>query len=214
MAPDLKSSATRRKTEAMTTWIAMLRAVNLGARNKVPMPALREALTDAGLGEVRTYVQSGNIAFTSRHRSPDAVASKVRDVVRREFDVDQPVLVRSIEQIETVIAGNPYPRAALDRPKLLHVTFLTSVPEPAGVQTVHSDPVSRDVCRIVGAHLYVDFAESVHGSRLSAQWITRRLGVDGTARNWRTVLALMDLAKDVPDAAPGGAATQRPAPPG
>jgi len=78
---------------------------------------------------------------------------------------------------------------------------------------VHADPLSRDVCRVVGADLYVDFGESVHGSRLSGQWFERRLGVEGTARNWRTVLALLDLAQAVP-AAPVGGGTQRSEPPG
>jgi len=182
----------------MTTWIALLRAVNLGARNKVPMPALRDALTQNGLGDVRTYVQSGNIAFVSRHRSPAAVSRNVRDVVRREFGVDQPVVVRTREQIESVIGSNPYPRAALDRPRVLHVVFLTGVPDPGGIAEVHTDPLSRDACRIVGADLYVDFGESVHASKLSATWFARRLGVEGTARNWRTVLALVDLAREAP----------------
>lgn len=191
----------------MTTWIALLRAVNLGARNKVPMPALRAALTGAGMRDVRTYVQSGNIAFDSRHRTPEAVSTKVRDVVRREFGVDQPVVVRTGEQIERVIADNPYPHAALDRPKLLHVTFLTAVPEAAAVELVHTDPLSRDACRVVGADLYVDHEAGVHGSRFTGSWFDGRLGVDGTARNWRTVLALLDLAQ-----APG--ARRRPEPPG
>lgn len=186
----------------MTTWIALLRAVNLGARNKVPMPALREALGQAGMRHVRTYVQSGNIAFTSRHRSPVSVAAAVRAVVRHEFDVDQPVVVRTRAQVETVVAANPYPRAAVDRPTLLHVIFLTAEPDPAGVELVHTDPFSRDVCRVVGADLYVDFGDSVHESRLSGSWFARRLGVEGTARNWRTVLALLDLAQHPTDGGP------------
>lgn len=179
----------------MTTWIALLRAVNLGARNKVPMPGLREALTAAGLRDVRTYVQSGNVAFDSRHRSPASVSTAVREVVRREFGVDQPVVVRTGEQIASVVAGNPYPEAAVERPKLLHVTFLTAVPEPARVALVHEDPISSDVCRIVGADLYVDHQASVHGSRFTGSWFDRHLGVEGTARNWRTVLALLALAQ-------------------
>jgi uncharacterized protein (DUF1697 family) len=84
------------------------------------MPALREALADAGFTEVQTYVQSGNVVFTSRHRSPAAVADAVRDLVRDRFDVDQPVVVRTPEQIGSLIEANPFADAAAERPKLLH----------------------------------------------------------------------------------------------
>jgi uncharacterized protein (DUF1697 family) len=177
----------------MATWICLLRAINLGSRNKVPMPALREALADAGFTEVQTYVQSGNVVFTSRHRSPAAVADAVRDLVRDRFDVDQPVVVRTPEQIGSLIEANPFADAAAERPKLLHVVFLTEQPPADAVTGVHADELTRDVVRIIGPDMYVDYGESVHASKLSPAYFSRRLGVDGTARNWRTVLALAEM---------------------
>jgi uncharacterized protein (DUF1697 family) len=182
----------------MATWICLLRAINLGARNKVPMPALREALAEQGFTDVRTHVQSGNVVLSSRHRSVDAVASAVRTLVAERFDVDQPVVVRTPPQLHAVVAGNPFPKAALERPKVLHVVFLTGTPEADAADALHTDELTRDVVRVVGADMYVDYGQDVHTSRLSPDYFQRRLGVAGTARNWRTVLALAEMVPPQP----------------
>lgn len=174
----------------MVRWVCLLRAINLGARNKVPMPALRAALTDAGFTEVQTYVNSGNVVVTSGHRSPGALSEAVRELVRERFDVDQPVVVRTPVQVRRVVDANPFVEAATQRPKLLHVIFLVAAPAAEAVARVHGDDLTRDVVRVVGDDMYVDYGDAVHGSKLTPAYFGRRLGVDGTARNWRTVLAL------------------------
>lgn len=179
----------------VVTWICLLRAVNLGARNKVPMRALRERLTDVGFGGVRTYVQSGNLVVTSHHRSPQAVAQAVATVVRDDFGVAEPVIVRTSEQIDDIVAGNPFPQAAMDRPKQLHVSFLLGTPDRVGADAIHADELTCGACRVIGDHVYIDFRDGVHGSRLTGAYFAKRLGVGGTARNWRTVLALTELAR-------------------
>lgn len=178
----------------MPTWIALLRAINLGARNKVSMPRLRELLAANGFDDVRTYVQSGNIVARSRQRSAPAVQERVAQLITREFGLTVPVVVRSPDEVGAVIRSNPFPEAARARPKLLHVSFLSGDPDPGGVAALHGDEVSGDRCRVDGRHLYVDYAEGMHGSRLTPAYFSRRLGVDGTARNWRTVLALAELS--------------------
>lgn len=181
----------------MARWVCLLRAVNLGARNKVPMPALREALSEAGFSEVQTYVQSGNIVVVSGHRSSRVVSDTVRRLVRERFDVDQPVVVRTPAQIHRLVASNPFPAAAKQRPKLLHVHFLVAAPEPAAVERVHADELTSDVVRIIGDDMYVDYVDAVHGSKLTPAYFGRRLRVEGTARNWRTVLALAEMTASV-----------------
>ncbi len=182
----------------MPTWISLLRAINLGSRNQVSMPALRAALAEAGFDDVRTHLQSGNVVARSAHRSPAAVADKMQTLLRTGFGVVVPVVVRTPEQLRQVVAGNPFPAAAEQRPKMLHVSFLGAVPDPSAVAALHSDAATEHTCRVEGDHLYVDYGEGVHGSRLTAAYLERRLGVPGTARNWRTVLALAELVADEP----------------
>jgi len=178
------------------TWVCLLRAVNLGKRNQVSMPILRQVLSDAGFTDVATYVQSGNVVARSSHRSPATVAERVRDLVKAEFGLDVPVVVRTPEQLERVVAANPFPQAAAERPNILHVMFLGGVPKPEAVRTLHSDETTRDVCRVDGDNLYIDYGHGVHGNRLSAAYLSRRLGLDGTARNWRTVTTLAEMASE------------------
>jgi uncharacterized protein (DUF1697 family) len=178
----------------MPTWIGLLRAINLPSHNKVAMPRLREALTKDGFTDVRTYVQSGNIVLGSRQRSAAAVGKRIGAVIEDEFGLSVPVVVRSPAEIAAVISANPFPEAAAERPKMLHVTFLDADPDADGVDTVHTDDLTRDVCRVDGRQLYVDYVNGVHGSKLTPTYFSRRLGVDGTARNWRTVLALAELS--------------------
>ena len=103
-------------------------------------------------------------------------------------------MVRTPAEIAAVIDANPFPEAAAERPKMLHVSFLDADPDADGVDAIHTDDLTRDVCRVDGRHLYVDYVNGVHGSKLTPTYFSRRLRVDGTARNWRTVLALAELS--------------------
>ena len=118
----------------MPTWVALLRAVNLGARNKVPMPRLREALSEAGFTAVRTYVNSGNVVLDATLRSPARVGRAVHDVIAAEFGVDTPVIVRTGRQLAAVLDWNPFPAAAADHPKLVAVLHLSAEPAAAAVE--------------------------------------------------------------------------------
>jgi uncharacterized protein (DUF1697 family) len=178
----------------MPTWIAMLRAVNVGGRNMISMPRLREALGADGFGEVRTYVQSGNIVARAPQRSSTAVEKRIGALIAKEFGLTVPVVARTPREIAEVIDGNPFPAAADERPKLLHVTFLAGTPVADGVTAIQADELTKHCCRVDGRHLYVDYVDGVHGSKLTPAYFARRLGVEGTARNWRTVLALAELA--------------------
>lgn len=176
-------------------WVSLLRGINLGARNKVAMPALREALAAAGFDDVRTYVTSGNVVTSSRHRSPDRVADLVREVVLTGFGLDVPVVVRSPDQLRAVLDWNPFPDAALDRPKVVQVSHLIGTPAQADVEALLATAVAMpERVAVRGREVVVDYVDNIHASRVQAAWLTRQLGgVDGTARNWRTLTALCDL---------------------
>lgn len=178
----------------MTAWVSLLRGINLGARNKVSMPVLREALTAAGLREVRTHLQSGNVISQSRHRSPGSVAALVRTVVAETFGIDVPVLARSPQQLREVWEWNPFPDAAEQRPKLVQVLHLFATPDPARVAALLAEDVSPERIAARGQELVVDYVDTVHSSTVQGAWLGRRLGdVDVTARNWNTLSALVRL---------------------
>jgi uncharacterized protein (DUF1697 family) len=175
------------------TWVALLRAVNLGARNKVSMPALRTALTEAGFTDVRTYVQSGNIVLDSALRSPAKVGQAVRDVVLACSGVDTPVVVRRGRELAEVLAWNPFPAAAAERPKLVQVVHLAATPAPAAVAAVLAADVGPDEVAVRGREMVVAYHETTRNNRTDQ--VLRTIGVDGTARNWRTLTALVEMTR-------------------
>ena len=182
----------------MTVWVSLLRGINLGARNKVPMPALREALTSAGLTDVRTYLQSGNVVSRSAHRSPTAVARVVHDVVAEQFGLDIPVVARTPAALAAVLAWNPFPEAAAERPKLVQVTHLFGAPrEPEVERLLAAAETLPERVAVRGQEVVVDHGTSIQGSTVHGAWLSKRLGgIDGTARNWRTLTALVEMTAD------------------
>lgn len=175
--------------------MSLLRAINLGSRNKVAMPQLREALTAAGFDDVASYVQSGNLITRSRHRNPERVAAVVHDVLLDAFALDVPVVVRSPAALRAVLAWDPFPDAAEVRPKVLHVVHLFGTPEPADVDgLLGACAALPERVAVRGQEVVVDYGESMHASTVQGLWLRRRLGgVDGTARSWRTLTALCEL---------------------
>lgn len=177
----------------MPTWVALLRAVNLGARNRVPMPALREALTGAGFTDVRSYVASGNVVLGSPLRSAAKVGTAVRDVIAERFGVDTPVLVRTGPQLAAVLDWNPFPDAAADHPHLVAVLHLAGQPSAAAVQALLAGDFAPVRVAHRGAEVVVDWHERSGIPKVDRA--LRKLGVVATARNWRTLTALVEMTR-------------------
>lgn len=178
----------------MNTWVALLRGINLGARRKVSMPVLREALGEAGFADVRTYINSGNVVLYSAATDPGEVAEAVRRVVEKRFGLgDVPVMVRTPNQLAKVLAWNPFPDAAVDRPQLVGVIHLAERPDPARLREVLDADVAPD--RIAARDLEVVVAYGARTTGSPAERVLKRIDVDATARNWRTLQALVDLTQ-------------------
>jgi uncharacterized protein (DUF1697 family) len=177
-------------------WVCLLRAVNLGKQRSLSMPALRQALTAAGMSDVRTYLQSGNVIARSPLQGHQQVSNLVRSVIAADFSLDVPVIVRRPAEIDEVIAANPFPAQAAQRAHLIRVIFLAGVPPADRTSRLMSDSSLRETCCVIGSHVYVDYVRGYHNTGRTAPYFTRALGVDGTERNWRTVLALSALARE------------------
>ena len=178
----------------MLVWVSLLRGVNLGARNKVSMPALRDALTAAGFSDVSTYLQSGNVIARSGHRSRAGVASAVADTVRDRLGLDLVVVVRTPRELADLVAWDPFPADSASRPTAVQVLHLTAQPPADRTADLLAQDWSPDGVVVRGTEAVVRYDEVMHNSRLQHAMVLRRLGVDGTARNWRTVTALARLA--------------------
>src|SRR4249920_2388178 len=160
------------------------------------MPVLREALTAAGFVDVRSYVQSGNVIARSPHRSPAGVADAVSAVLQQHFGLDVPVVVRTPEHLRRVLAWDPFPDVSGSEPKRVAVVHLMGTPDPDRVARVLAEDVAPDALAVRGEEAVVRYGANMHSSRITGDWLARRLGVDGTARNWRTLGELVAMTSE------------------
>lgn len=172
-------------------WIVLLRAVNLGARNKVPMAKLRSLLEDVGYRDVRTYIASGNVLFDGP-RSGAAVSRELERIVADSFGVDTIAIVRKPAELAAVVGAHPFGRDTARS----HVVFLAKRPTAKAVESLAEADHSPDRAVVAGEDVYVQYGAGVQNARLSAARLERLLGVAATHRNWRTVVALADLAAE------------------
>jgi uncharacterized protein (DUF1697 family) len=177
------------------TWVCLLRAVNLGSHNKVNMPALRQALTEAGYCDVRTYVQSGNVVLGAPTRSAKKISDVVRTIVADRFDVDTPVLVRTAAELAAIVEWNPFPADAATDPRRVYVVHLDADPDPVHLAALLAEDWQPDKVAVNGRDLVIAYGDGLNRSRLAGSAALRRVTVNGTARNWRTVQACLDLAR-------------------
>jgi uncharacterized protein (DUF1697 family) len=174
--------------------VVLLRGVNLGARNRVSMPELRQALAHAGFEDVQTYVQSGNVVLSSS-ASAKTVASTVERVLEEQFGLEVAVVVRTRAELARVVERNPFETVATD-PRRLQVTFLDAKPTKAAVEKAAALAVAPEELVHDGRELYAWHPNGIGRSKLAAKLAGRSLGVTGTARNWATVTKLLELADE------------------
>lgn len=174
----------------MTTYVALLRGVNVGGHRRVPMAALRALLEALRHTDVTTYLQSGNAVFRSDEPDTEQLGEQIAAAVREQLAVDAAVLVRSAAELAVVVAANPWPHRAAE-PTKLHVAYLSAVPAVVG-------DVSRfapDEVAVVGRAAYLWYAQGAGRSRLDLHAVERALGVTATARNWTTATRLAELTR-------------------
>ena len=174
--------------------VLLLRGINVGAHNRIAMPALRERLTAAGFTDVRTYIQSGNVVLSS-DAAPDALARECRHQISEGFGLQIDVIVRTRDELAAVVQRNPLAKVAVD-PKRYQVSFCATEPDASLVQRLNALAVSPEQFLAVGRELYAWHPEGVARSRLWAELGGRKLGVPASSRNWTTVTTLLAMADD------------------
>ena len=174
-----------------TAYAALLRGVNLGARNRIAMADLRSIVEELGAEDVSTYVQSGNVVLRST-LGPDRLAARIEEGIRRALGMDVPVLVRSGRRLGALVRGNPFAGPKVDL-KTLHVTFLGAKPDAERLGELRRESFDPEALALVGADLCLSCPAGYGRTKIGNALVERRLGVPATTRNWRTVTALAEL---------------------
>lgn len=172
-------------------YIALLRGINVSGHNKIKMANLR-AVLEQQLQKVRTYIQSGNIAFESTHS-----LTKSKEIIglaiKKEFDLDVPVLVFEQSYFTKVIEQNPFLSIQDIDTKKLYITFLSEKPIPTNVAILQEKYKGDDEFKIQKDVLYLYYKNGAGKTKLTNKFIENHLKVTATSRNWRTTQKLAIL---------------------
>lgn len=177
-------------------YVALLRGINVGGRNRLPMRDLATVFVDAGCSDVATYIQSGNVVFRASTTLATRIPALITDAIAGRFELHVPVVTRSAAELANVVACNPYLGIEQDFTKL-HVGFLADRPGPAELASLDPDRSPPDRFQVLGREIYLHLPNGAARSKLSNAYFDARLGTTSTARNWRTVLKLNDLASSL-----------------
>lgn len=173
--------------------VALLRGVNLAGKTRVGMPELRALAEEIGLTDVSTYLQSGNLVFSAT--ATDGLAARLEKALASTLAFAPKVVVRTADELKAIAARHPY-AADEPLPARLHVVFLRDVPAADRKDDLDPERSPGDRFALRGRELYVHYAGGQARTKLTLDYIERRLGTVGTARNWNTVQKLRELTAD------------------
>ena len=184
-------------------YVALLRAINVGGKNKVAMADLSAMFVDLGFGNVETLLQSGNVLFSaSRANAGARFEQQLEKASTKQLKLTVDYMIRSAEEWAAIVAANPFPEEAAKDPGHLLLVCLKSEPKPAAVEALRAavkEKKGRESVRAIGPQLYVCYPDGIGRSKLTTGLIERTLGTSGTGRNWKTVVKLAGLLE--PDSA-------------
>jgi uncharacterized protein (DUF1697 family) len=180
----------------MPVVVSLFRAVNVGGYNRMPMQALRAVYDSLGLLGVQTYVQSGNVVCRTPGKDIRGLAARIADAVEAAFGFRPAVVLRTVPELRAVVEGNPFAGRKDVAPNRLLVSFLDGEPGPEAPGRMKEFDGYEEELRLAGRELYIHYPDGAGRSKLTAARLDRALGgVTGTARNWNTVLRLLELAE-------------------
>jgi uncharacterized protein (DUF1697 family) len=176
----------------MRTYIALFRGINVGGNNMLPMKDLVAALENVGCQDVATYIQSGNAVFRNENQDPSLLSDGIEVEIEERHGFEPRVLVLESEELERTIHSNPFPEAESE-PRTLHVYFLAESPETPDLDALEGIKGDSERFVLGDGVFYLHAPDGIGRSKLAAN-AEKLLGVPATARNWRTVRKVMDMA--------------------
>jgi uncharacterized protein (DUF1697 family) len=174
------------------TFIALLRGINVGGRNKVPMADLRELCARLGWGDVQTYIQSGNVVFKT-DADPVKAEKALEDAIEERFGFEIPVIIRTGADWTGYIEENPFPKESKEDPRFVHLLLSKSPPDPDAPDRLAERAQDGERVALAGEALWIHYANGAGRSKLTPALLDRFAGSPVTGRNWRTVLKIAEM---------------------
>ena len=179
----------------MQTYIAFLRGVNVSGVKKIKMADLRVMLEDLGFANVATYIQSGNVIFKSEKSINQELAEKIKNGIQETFGFDVPVLVKSRTDILNILEESPYKKAEDLEAKRIYYALLKTAPEQENIDALDQKTYPNELFKITNTCVYINCKNGAGNAKLTNNHIERKLKVQATSRNHRTMLKLIEISE-------------------
>jgi uncharacterized protein (DUF1697 family) len=189
-----KASGTKKdSSKKEDAFVALLRGINVGGKNMLPMKDLAAMFEKAGCSAVKTYIQSGNVVFRADSKLASGIGAVISKAILAKAGLRVPVVVRTARDLLRVTSSNPFVERCADTDRL-HVIFLAD--RPAAAQAALLDPARSppDEFLVRGGEIYLHCPGGIGRSKLTNAYFDAKLGTVSTVRNWRTVLKLLELS--------------------
>lgn len=181
----------------MKTYIALLRAINVGGNSKLAMADLKAMLVDMAFDNPQTLLQTGNLIFQSKATSGDKLEASLEQALAERFELTTDVFVRTVDEWRHALAANPFAKEAANDPSHLLVMPLKAAPPKKAVQDLQTAIHGREKVAAVGRELFIVYPDGIGRSKLTIKMIETKLDTRGTGRNWNTAVKIMQLLETV-----------------
>ena len=178
----------------MTTYIALLRGINVSGHNIIKMVELKQLFFDLGYQNVVTYIQSGNVIFNSSEKNNSKIEQHIIEQVKTEFGHTIKVLVITKKNLTTIFTSNPFLKTKAINTKLLYVTLLKENYFTEGIKFIEPYLVNNEELKIIDDCAYIHYPAGAGQSKLTINIIEKKLKTTATSRNWRTITKLVELS--------------------
>ena len=176
---------------------AFLKGINVGGNKKIDMQGLRRLISEAGCGDVRTHLQSGNAVFSYESSDLASLPTRIEQAIKSDYGFSSKVILREERSLTKAMKSDPLLAIAKDPSRHL-IGFLEDTPRSGAVKAAESTSTDRDLLRVVGQHLYMWCPNGISASPLFKVNFDRMLETTVTMRNWNTVSRVAQLLADIP----------------
>jgi uncharacterized protein (DUF1697 family) len=175
-------------------FVALLRGINVGGKNSLPMKDLAKMFEKAGCEGVTTYIQSGNVVFRADTALAKGIPGIIPKAILKSFRMEVPVITRSAGELRKITQGNPFLKSGMKK-EALHVAFLADDPGKAKIGSLDPERSPGDEFIVRGSEVYLHLPNGVGRTKLTNQYFDSQLATTSTLRNWKTVLKLLEMTE-------------------
>lgn len=180
----------------MKTYISILRGINVSGKKLIKMDALKKMYEKLNFEEIKTYVQSGNVVFSTNEKDLKKIENDISKQIEKDFGFQVPVIVFAAETLQSVIEQNPFLKDATKERSFFHVTFLADRPHTFDKTSIEDKKYADEEIQFTENAVYLYCPNGYGKTKLNNNFLESKLKVGATTRNWKTVNALLKLAKN------------------